>query len=154
MPLDTLKQLLYDPEDAHLLEPYIWRMSRGYASRIVNIGGKRVRVYAHRIIAGAGVGDIVDHINGNPSDNRRANLRIVSHMINMQNRRMHRNNKSGYRGVYYDAWSRKWVAQVRANGKRINLGRFSSAAEAGRVAEEYRLMHMPAYNISLLKQSA
>ena len=48
--------------------------------------------YVHRLVIGAKPGDIVDHINGDKSDNRVENLRIVSKSQNNRNQR----NVTGY----------------------------------------------------------
>lgn len=75
---------------------------------------------------------MVDHINGNGLDNRRCNLRVCSHGENMRNRTMNRNNRSGYKGVYFDPDKngRPWRAQIRANGRKHSLGRFDTAEQA------------------------
>ena len=73
----------------------------------------------------------IDHINGNRTDNRIANLRAVTRGGNMQNqRRAHASNTSGLLGVYYKPKNKKWAAQIQANKKRMNLGLFKTAEEA------------------------
>lgn len=68
---------------------------------------------------------LIDHINGNPSDNRIANLKISSHSENMKNQKMQSNNTSGVNGVYrqeivsssgkiYHYWIAQWYDE---NGK-------------------------------------
>ena len=65
-------------------------------------------------------GDI-DHINGNPSDNRICNLRLASHSLNLQNqRRAKSNNSTGLLGVCPNGSG--WRAEIRVNGKKVNLG--------------------------------
>lgn len=73
----------------------------------------------------------IDHINGDPSDNRIENLRDVSHTGNTQNLRgPKRNNVSGYLGVVFDKRWGKFDARIATNGKRTSLGRFDTAEEA------------------------
>jgi hypothetical protein len=69
-------------------------------------------VYMHRVVAGASRGQEVDHINRNPLDNRRANLRIVSRAQNLVNRKVFKNNLSGVKGVYFDKQKQKWIARA------------------------------------------
>jgi hypothetical protein len=58
-------------------------------------------VYLHRLIVGARPNEIVDHINGNPLDNRKCNLRIVDSATNSAGaRKVNSNNKAGIRGVH------------------------------------------------------
>jgi hypothetical protein len=64
------------------------------------------RVYAHRIIWKIVHGDeprIIDHIDGNPLNNRITNLRSVTHRENSQNMKMNRSNSTGVTGVYRHA---------------------------------------------------
>ena len=76
----------------------------GYA--MVKIDGKFF--YAHRIlffIANGYMPALVDHINENKSDNRRVNLRELTHKQNLLNR-------SSVKGVYFNKKNNKWVAQI------------------------------------------
>jgi hypothetical protein len=95
-------------------------------------GGKS---YAHRLAwawfnGEIGDGDI-DHIDGNPSNNRIENLRLVTHAANIQNQsRPHSKNSSGYLGVSWCNTREKWVAQIGVGGKIKRIGRFNSVDEA------------------------
>ena len=67
----------------------------------------------------------IDHINGNRSDNRISNLRVVNQSGNAQNRRAsQKNNQSGYFGVH--ASGKKWRAQIRIDKKLKHLGLFDT----------------------------
>lgn len=76
---------------------------------------------AHRIVMvlhGCDVdGMLVDHINGDPSDNRISNLRLCTDAENSRNRKVQYNNTSGVPGVHYNASKRIWVAQVKIGAK-------------------------------------
>ena len=76
----------------------------------------------------------VDHINGNPLDNRRRNLRIVSHQENMFNKKEYANNTSGVKGVHLNKKG-IWVARIQVNGERLFLG----SSKDKKVAEKLRL---------------
>lgn len=71
---------------------------------------------------------LVDHINGNPLDNRRKNLRIVTVLENSQNKRSATNSSSQYIGVSKD--KNKWRAKIEYNGKSEHLGSFLTEIEA------------------------
>ncbi len=80
----------------------------------------------------------VDHVNGDPFDNRWINLRAATHQENQSNRGKNRNNKSGYKGVSWHRGAQKWVAQIRAHNEVTYLGLFTdpvAAALAYRKAE-------------------
>ena len=74
----------------------------------------------------------VDHINGDLLDNRKCNLRICTHSENMRNRKLQKNNMSGYRGVSMVFPSRKYTAQIYNKRKKIHLGTFDTAEDAAR----------------------
>lgn len=106
--------------------------SGGY--KVITIDG--YKLYCHHLAWLYTYGEwpkYIDHINGIPSDNRISNLRKASHGQNMQNRKIHKNNKSGYKGVYWHKQCQKWCANIRLNGKHIHLGLYESAEEAHQV---------------------
>ena len=72
----------------------------------------------------------VDHINGDLLDNRRCNLRICTHGENMRNRRLQRNNTSGYRGVHYFKRDGRYVAYIYLNGRKIHIGSYKTDIDA------------------------
>lgn len=89
---------------------------------------------AHRVIWAMIYGEWpsqpIDHINGNPADNRISNLRSVSLSENQRNRRISKNNQSGVCGVSWRPTRKKWGAVIRAGGKQIHLGSFDLKADA------------------------
>lgn len=99
---------------------------------------KKRLLIVHRIIwkmvTGEEPGEEMDHINGDPSDNRFVNLRNATHAENQRNKGLSRNNACGFKGVRWDGHSgsrsRPWRAAIRFNGKRHYLGKFASPEEA------------------------
>jgi hypothetical protein len=75
----------------------------------------------------------VDHINRDPSDNRKENLRLATHRQNLYNSTYP--NQWGCKGVTLDVARNKWRAQIRIDGRKVNLGRYETFEEA---AEAYR----------------
>ena len=78
---------------------------------------------------------VIDHRDGDPSNNRWDNLRRATVSQNNANRRLHRNNKCGFKGVVQNPWGR-FIASIYKNGRRIHLGMFATpeAAHAAYVA--------------------
>ena len=72
----------------------------------------------------------VDHRNRNQSDNRWKNLRHATPSQNHRNRGKQQNNTVGYKGVCFDKRSMRYIAGVKLNGYRHNLGAFKTAEEA------------------------
>lgn len=105
---------------------------------------KHTKASLHRLITNAPVGLVVDHINGNPLDNRKVNLRLITNSENMQNLcGPHRDNKTGIRGVTKDRHGKKYQVIIQVEKRTHYLGVFDSAEEAGRVAEKFRRDNMP-----------
>lgn len=100
---------------------------------LISINGKRY--LAHRLawlyVHGQWPSKFIDHIDGNPSNNRIANLREVDQSINMQNqRRALSNNKSGLLGVCWSSNARKWHAQINIDGINTHVGYYNTKEEA------------------------
>lgn len=72
----------------------------------------------------------IDHISGDGTDNRLANLRSVSRLENRKNIRKFENNKSGITGVHFDKSIKRWVAYINVSRKRFNLGCYGHIFEA------------------------
>ena len=92
-------------------------------------------ILMHRLIMNMGKYDCndkfeIDHINGKPYDNRKENLRIVTHMQNMKNIKLSVSNTSGYKGVHWCKLEKKWKAFIAVNKRTIHLGTFANKEDA------------------------
>lgn len=72
----------------------------------------------------------IDHINGNRSDNRLCNLRVVTQQQNAHNKQRDKRNKSGFTGVCWNKKASKWQAAISVNSKTIYIGVFSTPENA------------------------
>lgn len=131
--------VLLDAQDAWILEAvdgdwYIWSTPRHFPSLYVlgYIEGKQVRL--HRLIAGAKTGEVVDHINGNPLDNRRENLRITTQDFNTRNARKRNSATSKFKGVFRHKRKGyiRWKAQIQFNKHKRGLGYYLDEEAAAR----------------------
>lgn len=128
-----------------------WRLfGKGYVGRGIYVPatGKYTVGYLHRLITGCPRGLTVDHINGDPLDNRRANLRIATQEQQNQNQRRPRRSRTGHRNVYEVDCGGVPVFVVKLNlaGRYTPIGRFSSLNEAVAAAEDARrrlMTHSP-----------
>lgn len=108
------------------LDKYKWNLGkRGYATT-----GKEN--FHHLVIGKPPKNMVVDHINRNRLDCRLENLRIVSYQVNAQNISPQKNNTSGYKGVWFRKDTNKWVANIKVNYKKINLGCFIDKIDAAK----------------------
>lgn len=138
------KFALVDDEDFEFLNQMKWffnlknKQSSGYAQRNKYLGSKKYKtVYMHREIMKARDGQEVDHINGNSLDNRKSNLRLVSHAINMRNRKSVPNTTSIYVGVHLHKLTQKWRAQIKINNKVVSLGLFKTQELAREARDQF-----------------
>lgn len=130
-----------DADDYDWLIQHKWYAHRSnrtkwYAARGDNIAGTLVTVRMHREIAQPPEGFVVDHINGDTLDNRRANLRVCTYSENSLNRRSTPFGTSNYRGVYWREGKGRWAAQIRYERKKYHLGYYKNEDEAARAYDE------------------
>jgi len=163
--------VLYDAEDHDKVSAHRWRAQKDSKNKdkfyvSTNIphpaggwycspNGHRQRRQAtlsiHRLITEAPKGMHVDHINGNPLDNRKSNLRICTHAENSNNTGPRKNNTSGYKGVYWAKRNKRWLAQITHNGKQVYIGHYKDKEEAARAYDakakelhgEYAYLNFP-----------
>ena len=112
---------LIDKEDVAKCSNYKWRLSHGYA--VAHESGTNKSVFLHRLILEYSGSDCVDHINHNKLDNRKINLRVISHSANTANREIK------YTGIMKTK-SNRFQCTVWFNYKRYYLGTFDTREEA------------------------
>jgi len=139
----VLELLDYNPETGN----FTWKINRrGRRQAGMSAGcihpNKYVRIsidyrlynaqrLAWLFITGKWPDKLIDHIDGNPSNNRFTNLRECDHIQNGANRKMSSANKSGYKGVSKVKATGKWGAWIKVAGKSKNLGsHFNTPEEA------------------------
>lgn len=138
---------IVDDEDFERVNQYRWCVSfngaRGkyYAIRTIRINGKRKTVFMHRFIMSAPDNMEVDHRDSNGLLNTRDNLRICTPHQNQGNSKLNKTNKSGYKGVSWDARNRKWQASIKRDGKARNLGSFSDPISAAHAYDSAALKY-------------
>jgi len=122
-------KFFFDEEDIKTFKGNDLRIDRGgyLTRRTEDRGFERI----HRLLLGLTKHDkvLVDHINRNPLDNRRCNLRLCTNAENLHNRGLSGRNKTGTTGVYKLKNNKYW-AYIGYEGKLINLGRFVEIGEA------------------------
>lgn len=111
----------------------------GYLRFRVDRNKYRAQRLAWLYVYGVWPTHFIDHINGNPLDNRIANLRDVTNQANSQNcKGATKISKTGVRGVHFHKASQKYGAQINVSGKKIWLGSFVSHIDASIAYTEAR----------------
>jgi len=83
----------------------------------------------------------IDHINCIKTDNRIENLRPASTVENGQNKKIQKNNKSGFKNVHWCKTNKKWIVTIKVNKKTIFVGGFKDVELADLVAQEARIKY-------------
>ena len=79
---------------------------------------------------------MIDHINHNGIDNRKANLRVATRAQNNRHTKKRIKSRSKYKGIYFDRRDRVWYARITTNGKTKHLGSFKDEIEAAKAYDE------------------
>lgn len=126
---------IFDEEDLNLVTRYRWYLSNGYP--VTRSNGGEYKKLTRLMFGLTGETDVdVDHIDGDPSNNCRNNLRISCHMENMWNTKLRRGNKTGYKGVSFDTEKSKYQAQIVENKNHHFLGYYFNPEDAARAYDE------------------
>lgn len=151
---ELLKEFLkYYPETGI----FIWNVQKGQrikagdiagtpqnrGSIVIKINGKQY--LAHRLAwlytHGEFPSRLIDHLDGDPSNNRLNNIRECTNSENLKNQSVSKRNTSGFKGVTFHKLSGKWQAGARLNGKRIHLGLYNTPEEASKVYNDFAKEH-------------
>ena len=127
---EKVAEFMVDKSDIDLIKYKKWRLnSLGY---IVtgNCTKTNPLTWLHRILLQPREDEVVDHIDGNPLNNCRSNLRICTQKENLCNKSFMSRNTSNYIGVTFDKKRNQWASEIRFNDKRIHLRRWHTIEEA------------------------
>jgi hypothetical protein len=120
-----------DEADAPALAACNWQVVFGNSPNLPYAKGcmdGKSWIRMHRFLMQAPKHLVVDHIDGNTLNNRRANLRLATREENDKNRQLQKNNKTGFKGVTIG--NRAFVASIAINKRAVYLGTFRTAIEA------------------------
>lgn len=125
---NTGNPFYFDPEDYDKIKDYTWsdRWKDGYHELRAWDSNLKQMIWMHWLIAG----ENFDHIDRDPMNNRKSNLRDASQVQQCQNRNKTCRNKSGVVGVCYNKRMDKWETYISIDKKQINLGYYINKEDA------------------------
>lgn len=130
---------IVDAADAFAVSRYSWSLdSYGYPQTRIGHGRSGHNILLHAFLLGyAPSGLEWDHINRDKLDNRRSNLRLVTHLENIRNSGARSNSQSGVKGVHPHHYRRGlvWRATISVAGKQTHLGCFNTLEEAAQARQ-------------------
>lgn len=136
---EVVASALVDDDLFDILNQKIWRLTpKGYVTRSQSFDGKEFRLLLHRVVMSAPAEMQVDHIDRNPLNNQRSNLRLVDNSLNQHNRGISKKNTSGATNVYWDKERSRWRVRSWLNDKSVDLGRYKEYDEAVEVAQRFK----------------
>ena len=122
---EEVARALIDLDDINKASQYKWSLNnKGYARNTKN------NLLLHRLIMDCPKDMEVDHINRDPLDNRKSNLRICTHKQNLRNKSLQCNSTSGIVGVSWSKTFNKWKSYIMIDNKYINLGLYDTKEDA------------------------
>lgn len=125
---EKVSETIIDLEDLDRIIVFKWRYWKG---RVYTGNYKPIPIY-YKILEGQIENEdfVVDHINSNPLDNRKSNLRITTQSNNVLNKSKLKNNNSDFTGVWFDKKRNKWCAEIKKNEIKCFLGRHNKKEDA------------------------
>ena len=131
---NTGREFYFDVEDFDKIKKYTWYEHHkigGYCAVQTRdpATNKRIKM-SHLVTNTVNSKEIVEHIDRDPFNNKKSNLRPATHEENARNRSLGKNNKSGFIGVHFDADRNKWVATITINNRNKVLGWFKNKDDA------------------------
>lgn len=133
--LPTGEEFFLDVDDYPLISTTKWYRCNKTSGEHPYVGDKN-GVCIHRVIMGFPKEVEIDHINLNPLDNRRCNLRICTHQQNQCNQPLQKNNASGVTGLSFYQPRKKYRARIKYFQRELHLGYYSSFVEAVQARNE------------------
>lgn len=125
------KSAIVDDCDYEKLKKYNWYCTpAGYVYGERMVARDLGHHFMHRIVCCPPDGMCPDHINGNPLDNRKSNLRPVTPSQNLMNTRIRKNKSSKYKGVWWNDIAKFWYSSICKDGESIHLGNFRTQRDA------------------------
>lgn len=129
---NTGASFYFDEDDYEMVSSYIWYETK--AGYIMTRVSKTKQIFLHRLVMfGSGLDEanlVVDHINRNPRDCRKNNLRVCTGGQNAKNHSLSKANKSGVTGVIWRPNEQKWQAYICVAGKMKSLGYYRNKEDA------------------------
>lgn len=131
---EQIDEFLIDTEDLPKIKYHKWRFSHSHI--VTGLPAKGTQRELSWVILDMDNRDekykniVIDHINGNPKDNRKSNLRICKQSQNVLNKKFMSNNTSGFIGVSYRKDRDRWDPEIRLNNIRCHLGYTQNKQEA------------------------
>lgn len=136
---------IIDLDDYDKVKDFYWDVNDGnyvYTRKTKN--RKTIRIFLHRLIMPIFDDNLfIDHINGNPLDNRKCNLRVVTIQQNCCNRKKQINNTTGHTGVTMNRG--KFLAFLTQNHKNIHLGYYDNLEDAVKAREDAEIRYFGEY---------
>jgi hypothetical protein len=146
---EKVGETLVDDEYYYILIKYKWHINcNGYVNSTINL----LHRYIFQVLLNKNIDNkIIDHINSNRLDNRKSNLRIVTHQENALNQSKQKHTTSKYIGVSFAKNMKKYSSEITVNSKKIHFGYYKTEDEAVEIRNKYIIDNKLNAKIQLIK---
>lgn len=147
---DTGQRALVSDRDHDRVSEWFWTLKNGiYPTAQIYCDGRWQKVVLHRFVLNATAQQLVDHIDRNPLNCQRDNLRFCTKAQNSWNRLKARNPrfKSAFKGVQWKPTNNKdyskgrWMARITRNNRNFHIGYFDTEHQAA-MAYDLHAVHL------------
>lgn len=139
----TEDSFIIDVADLEIIFPHSWRIyttKNGYkrVETSINTGNNNIKhVLLSRFLLNPPTELYVDHIDCNPTNNTRVNLRLANRFENCQNApKFIRKCSSQYKGVSWHANKNKWIVSIMSSKKSFHVGYFTDEILAAKAYDQ------------------
>lgn len=139
---NTNEPFYFDLEDYDKIKDICWLIADDRVKGTI----KNKLVLIHRLLTNINSNQLIDHINLNPRDNRKSNLRLATTSQNGMNRKGNGiMSKFGLKGIYWDNSKNRWRCQLKKNKKHVFRKMFYDLKEAIHAQIEAEKIHFGEY---------
>ena len=132
-------EILSDHYDSYIKNKRWYIRNDGYTATSENGNKVMLHRYIYKTYSDNNYDGRIDHIDGNPLNNRLENLRPSTNQQNSFNTKLNSRNTTGYKGVYWDKIRNKYEASIGYNYKKILIGYFDDKEQARKAREATEL---------------
>lgn len=131
---NQIGEAIIDKADLEIVSKHKWYLTaKGYVMTRID---RKKQLFIHRLLLNPAPDKVIDHIDRDPLNNRRSNLRECTAGENLLNSKVRKDNITGQTGIVFRKSRNAYVARINRNGKEYYLGQFKNINDAVEVRKK------------------